>query len=63
MATSVKLILNVKDTNNNQSSINIGYINPNVSDETLRTFGQKLNAFTTNTLISTQKQVTTDITA
>lgn len=59
----VKLVLNCKNTNNKDITVNVGYINPNASDVTLKTFGQKLNALTSNTLITTKKVVTTDITA
>lgn len=60
---TVKLTLKVNDTNNNSKTINIGYVSPNASDATLRTFAQKLNSLTTNTLLTTEKTVTTDITS
>lgn len=62
MATNdVKLTLECKDGNNDDVTVNVGYINPNASDAILKAFGQKLNALTTNTLIATKKTVTTDI--
>lgn len=60
---SVKLTLNVRTTNNEDKSVNVGYVNPVASDTVLKQFAQQLNALTTNTLISTEKTVVTDITA
>ena len=60
---TVKLTLKVNDTNNNSKTVNIGYVNPDATDAILRTFAQKLNSLTTNTLLTTEKTVTTDITS
>lgn len=61
--TSVKLTAKVKNTNNEDKTFNIGYVNPDATDVILKTFVQKLNALTTNTLIGTEKTVVYDISA
>ena len=58
---NLKLELLSRDTNGNDIKTTIGYCNPNASDETLREFGQKLNAFTTNTFMGIRKVETSSL--
>lgn len=64
MATYPKATLNLKytDENNNQRTFNVGYINPDVADATLREFGGKIIALTDNTLDEVYKTVQENIT-
>lgn len=39
----------------------VGYVNPTADSNTLKTFGQKLNAFTTNTYIETDRVQTINV--
>lgn len=39
----------------------IGYVNPSADSNTLKTFGQKLNAFTTNNYVETDRQQTINV--
>lgn len=59
---NLKLELLSVDTNGDDIKTTIGYCNPNASDELLKEFGQKLNAFTTNTFKGIRKVETDDIT-
>lgn len=58
---NVKLVMKSSDTNGNNISTTIGYVNPNASDGVLKTFAEKLNAFTTNTFKGITKVTTDDI--
>ena len=64
MATYPKATLNLKytDENNKQKTFNVGYINPEVSDGTLKELGNKLIALTDNTLDEVYKTVQENIT-
>lgn len=57
----VKLQINMQDTNNNKITENIGYVNPNATDAQLYELAVKLCALTTNTFISVDKIVTTEL--
>lgn len=58
---NLKLELLSRDTNGNDIKTTIGYCNPNASDDTLKEFGQKLNAFTTNTFMGIRKIETSSL--
>ena len=60
---SVKITVKVRNTNNESKNINVSYVNPDATDVNLKTFAQKLNGLTTNTLVSIEKTVVTDITS
>ena len=57
----VKLQINMRDTNNNNLVENIGYVNPNATDAQLYELAVKLCNLTTNTFISVDKIVTTEL--
>ena len=57
----VKLQINMQDTNNNKITENIGYVNPNATDAQLYELAVKLCNLTTNTFISVDKIVTTEL--
>ena len=57
----VKLQINMRDTNNNNITENIGYVNPNATDAQLYELAIKLCNLTTNTFISVDKIVTTEL--
>ena len=57
----VKLQINMQDTNNNKIIENIGYVNPNATDAQLYELAVKLCNLTTNTFISVDKIVTTEL--
>ena len=56
---SVKLQINMLDTNNNAIKENIGYVNPNATDAQLYELATKFCDLTTNTFVSVDKIVTT----
>lgn len=58
---SVKLQINMLDTNNNAIKENIGYVNPNATDAQLYELAVKFVQLTTNTFISVDKIVTTSL--
>ncbi len=57
----VKLQINMRDTNNNKITENIGYVNPNATDAQLYELATKFSALTTNTFLSVEKIVTTEL--
>ena len=57
----VKLQINMRDGNNNKITENIGYVNPNATDAQLYELATKFCAFTTNTFVSVDKIVTTEL--
>ena len=57
----VKLQINMRDMNNNNIIENIGYVNPNATDAQLYELAVKLCNLTTNTFISVDKIVTTEL--
>ena len=57
----VKLQINMRDTNNNNIIENIGYVNPNATDAQLYELAVKLCNLTTNTFLSVDKIVTTEL--
>ena len=57
----VKLQINMYDQNNKKIYENIGYVNPNATDEQLYQLAMKLCALTTNGFVNVEKIVTTAI--
>lgn len=57
----VKLQINMRDTNNNSIKENIGYVNPNATDAQLYELAAKLCNLTTNTFISVDKIIITEL--
>ena len=58
---SVKLQINMLDTNNNAIKENIGYVNPNATDAQLYELAIKFCDLTSNTFVSVDKIVTTSL--
>lgn len=58
---SVKLQINMTDTNGNNLKENIGYVNPSATDSQLYELAIKFCRLTTNTFISVDKIVTTSL--
>jgi len=58
---SVKLQINMTDSNGNALKENIGYVNPNATDAQLYELATKFVSLTTNTFVSVDKIVTTAI--
>lgn len=56
---SVKLQINMLDSNNNSIKENIGYVNPDATDAQLYELATKFCNLTSNTFISVDKIVTT----
>lgn len=57
----VKLQINMRDSNSNKITENIGYVNPNATDAQLYELATKLCSLTTNTFVSVDKIVTTEL--
>jgi len=57
----VKLQINMQDSNRNKITENIGYVNPNATDVQLYELAVKLCNLTTNTFLSVEKVVTTEL--
>ncbi len=57
----VKLQINMQDSNRNKITENIGYVNPNATDVQLYELAVKLCNLTTNTFLSVDKIVTTEL--
>ncbi|MBR5914169.1 MAG: hypothetical protein IKZ58_07405 [Selenomonadaceae bacterium] len=57
----VKLQINMRDANNNSIKENIGYVNPNATDAQLYELANKFCALTTNTFVSVDKIVITEL--
>lgn len=55
MATETLLTLKAKDTSDKSVTTSIRYVNPEASNEVLKTYAQMLNALTTNTYDSLTK--------
>ena len=58
---SVKLQINMLDVNNNEIKKNIGYVNPNATDAQLYELAIKFVQLTTNSFVSVEKIVTTEL--
>ena len=58
---SVKLQINMTDSNGNAIKENIGYVNPSATDAQLYELATKFVSLTTNTFVSVDKIVTTAI--
>ena len=58
---SVKLQINMTDSNGNALKENIGYVNPSATDAQLYELATKFVSLTTNTFVSVDKIVTTSI--
>lgn len=58
---SVKLQINMLDTNNNAIKENIGYVNPSATDAQLYELAIKFVQLTTNSFVSVDKIVTTSL--
>ena len=58
---SVKLQINMLDTNNNAIKENIGYVNPSATDAQLYELATKFCNLTTNSFVSVDKIVTTSL--
>ena len=61
MEEKVSLQINMTDTNNNLLKKNIGYVNPNATDAQLYELATKFVNLTTNTFVSVDKIVTTEL--
>lgn len=57
----VKLQINMRDGNNNAIKENIGYVNPQATDAQLYELATKFCALTTNTFVSVDKIVITEL--
>lgn len=55
MATETLLTLKAKDTSGKSVTTSIRYVNPDQTNENLKTYAQMLNALTTNTYDSLTK--------
>ena len=55
MATETLLTLKAKDTSDKSVTTSIRYVNPEASNEVLKTYAQMLNALTNNTYDSLTK--------
>lgn len=63
MATvGTKLTIESTSVNGKSSTLNVGYINPNVTDGTLKTFADKLFSFSTNNVKGVYRVTTENIT-
>lgn len=63
MSTNRKIVVKYQNTNNETKTKTLSFANPNVADSVLSGFAEDVfNDLTTNTIISTQKVDTTDIT-
>ena len=58
---SVKLQINMLDTNNNAIKENIGYVNPSATDAQLYELATKFCNLTSNSFVSVEKIVTTSL--
>lgn len=58
---NVKLQINMLDVNKNEIKENIGYVNPNATDEQLYELAKKFCKLTTNAFVSVDKIVTTSL--
>ena len=58
---SVKLQINMLDTNNNAIKENIGYVNPSATDAQLYELATKFCDLTSNSFMSVDKIVTTSL--
>ena len=58
---SVKLQINMTDSNGNTLKENIGYVNPNATDAQLYELATKFVSLTQNSFVSVDKIVTTAI--
>ena len=58
---SVKLQINMLDTNNNAIKENIGYVNPQATDAQLYELATKFCDLTSNSFVSVDKIVTTSL--
>ena len=58
---SVKLQINMKDSNGNDLKENIGYVNPEATDVQLYELATKFCDLTSNTFIGVDKIVTTSL--
>ena len=58
---SVKLQINMLDTNNNAIKENIGYVNPSATDAQLYELATKFCDLTSNSFVSVDKIVTTSL--
>ena len=57
----VKLQINMRDGNNNKITENIGYVNPQATDAQLYELATKFCSLTTNTFVSVDKIVITEL--
>ena len=55
MATKVSITITATDTNSSKISTNISDINPEATNQELKTFAQMLNGLTTNSYVETTK--------
>ena len=58
---SVKLQINMLDVNNEKLKTNIGYVNPSATDAQLYELATKFCSLTTNTFVTVEKIVTTEL--
>ena len=59
----VKLQINMQDSNRNKITENIGYVNPNATDAQLYELATKFCDLTSNSFVSVDKIVTTELSA
>lgn len=55
MATKVSITITATDTNSSKISTNISDVNPEATNQELKTFAQMLNGLTTNSYVETTK--------
>lgn len=55
MATKVSITITATDTNSSKISTNISDINPEATNQEIKTFAQMLNGLTTNSYVETTK--------
>lgn len=55
MATKVSITITATDTNSSKISTNVSDINPEATNQELKTFAQMLNGLTTNSYVETTK--------
>lgn len=62
MTTKTSLRISSRDTADNDKSVNIGYVNGNLTNAQLKNFAQTLNGLSSNTFKAVFKITETDIT-
>lgn len=61
MATKVTMTITATDTTGKKITTNVSDINPEATNQNIKSFAQQLNALTTNTYVQTSKTTKEDI--